>query len=126
MSAKPRNFPWSDEQIAKASKPRALPIYTDDEIRTREDLMIAGMHAVNAHRRGGRTRRIPEVRAEIRRMIIEDVAYPQLSKARQRTPNGENTLKCISEFLAKCDFNVSHETIRRDLKLIGTQRLRPR
>ena len=126
MTAKPPNFPWSDDQIARALKPRALPIYTDDEIRTREDLMIAGMHSVSARRRGGRTSRAPEARGYIRRIVIEGAAFPSLSKALQRTPNGANTLKRISEFLAKCGFSVSQETIRRDLKLIGTHKLRLR
>src|ERR1043165_1327805 len=124
MTEERSQFPWSDIKIEQATKPRALELFTEEEEQVREDLMIEGMRSIFARRRGGRTRRTPAARSYIRHMIIEDSAYPGLSRHLKKTPLGSNTVAQLRKVLESRGFSVSEETIRRDLKQIGLSKLR--
>ena len=124
MTRKRGRFRWSDVQIVRATGRRALPIYTAEDVKVREDLMNEGMNSVNARRRGGRTRRAPM--HIIRRILIEDAVYPKLEERLRKFPSGRNTVANIIKGLAALDVHAGEATIRSDLKIIGTKKLRSR
>jgi hypothetical protein len=126
MSGSRSKFPWSDEQIHKALKRRALPVYTAEEQKILWDLAIVGAEHIFARRAGGQKPKHSGGRAAIRRILIEE-AYPELPCNLRKTPTGLETIGALRDILAeKYGFNYSVETIAKDIKKIGSSVLRRR
>lgn len=125
MTKPRRRFPWSDAQLRKATAPRALPYYDDEDRKVRDDLVEEGTQQVTARRRGGQTRRSASVRAEIRRIVLAGNYRCVISPRLQKYPTGAATIARLRDFLARCGFDVDEGTVRRDVQRIGTGNLRP-
>jgi hypothetical protein len=125
MTKKRAGFRWSDEQIKRATRPRAIDIYDEEEEQVRRDLITEGVRAVAARRRGGRTFKKQSSRAMIRRTIISEV-YKD-NPGLRKTPTADQNLDKVRKILAtRYNFNYSRETIRKDVLLIGAEQLRGR
>jgi len=117
-------YRWSDAQIRNALAPRALPIYDDEEQKIRDDLITEGARHLLARRKGGRKPRDQQLRGEIRRILIMDV-YRSLKPYLRRKPTGTATITRVRDLLAeKYGFSVSSDTIVKDVKKIGSEKLR--
>jgi hypothetical protein len=115
-------FPWSDDQIGKAFKRRALPTVEQQKILW--DLAILGAEHILAVRAGGKKRRNSVVRGAIRRHVIQAL-YSELDPELRKSPTGAETVGTIRDILAeKYNFNYSVETVSKDIKKIGTAALR--
>jgi hypothetical protein len=124
MAKSRSNFPWSDDQIRKALAPRALPVFDDEDLQVRQALAEEGARHVLARRKGGRKPRDQQVRGEIRRILIMEL-YRSLKPSLRRRPMGTTTITRVRDLLAeKYGFNVSPDTILKDVKKIGSERLR--
>ncbi len=123
MAKRRAKYPWSDAQIRRAQAPRALPIYDDEEEKVRDDLLAEGARHLLARREGGRKPRPEQARREIRRLALEGV-YAALPKLLREKPTGQTTIAKARDLLSRCGFNVSEETVLKDVKKIGTAKLR--
>jgi hypothetical protein len=113
----------SDAQIRKAVAPRALPVYSQEELEIRDALTEEGARQLLSRRAGGRSNS-QGVRAGVRRQLITEL-YRDLSPCLKRTPTGARTITRITEILAvKYGWNVSSDTVLKDVKEIGTACLR--
>jgi hypothetical protein len=121
--SKNRRLPYSIPEIMAATAPRALPVYSDREIEIREALIMLGRDTALACSRGGRER--PTIyKAAVRLILIEDL-FSKLSPAFKRTPTGTGTVNRLhKELAAQFRINVSTDTLIRDIKKIGTDKLR--
>jgi hypothetical protein len=117
------NFPYSNDQIQKAIAPRALPIYTEEELKVREALISEGAQHVMARRKGGQTDRGPAKGAAARQAAIVEI-YRDLPLPLRKQPWGNKTLAAVEDGLRCRGHHASVETIRRDLKTLGAQRLK--
>jgi hypothetical protein len=117
-------FPWSDEEIRRAIVRRAIPNYTKEELKVLRDLAEVGATHILARRAGGQKRRTPAVLADIRRILVK-LVYRDLAPGLQKTPTGARTIARIRDVLAEeHTIDVSEDTIRRDIREIGTSSLR--
>jgi hypothetical protein len=119
-------FPWSDAQIRRAIRRRALPIYTEEELKVLRDLAIVGAEHISGRRAGGQKPKDSSVRAAIRRILIEE-GYSDLPSNLRKTPTGVETIGALRDILAeKYGFNYSEDTIVKDIKKIKPSVLRRR
>lgn len=117
-------FPWSDVQIQKALARRALPYYSDEELAILRDLAVVGAAHIRARRAGGQKPKSSAARGIIRRILIEAI-YPGLSSRLRKTPTGAATIARICDLLSeKYGFAASEETVLKDVRKIGTRKLR--
>ncbi len=117
-------FPWSDQQIRKVLT-RALPVYSDEEFKVLKDLAVVGANHILDRRKGGRHLRDSVVRGQIRRILVTEIYRKELTKDLQQTPTGAKTISRICDILAeKYNWNYDRETILKDVKKIGTRKLR--
>jgi hypothetical protein len=121
---------WSDDQIRKALARRALAVYTNEELEILRDLAVVGWNQISARRAGGRIKRQPAARAEIRRILVSAIFdgsfSPGLPPRLRKTPTAPPTLKKVCQILRQCGFIVSEATVLKDVKKIGTRKLRGR
>ncbi len=68
-------------------------------------------------------KRREQARREIRRLALEGV-YAALPKLLREKPTGQTTIAKARDLLSRCGFNVSEETVLKDVKKIGTAKLR--
>jgi hypothetical protein len=119
---------WSDDQIRKALAKRALPYYTNEELEILRDLADVAWNQILARRRGGRTKRQPAVRGEIRRIVVSAIFdgsfTPSLPPRFRKTPTAPPTLRKVSEILKRCGLTASEATVLKDVRKIGTRKLR--
>jgi hypothetical protein len=116
-------FQWSDSQILKVIN-RALPVYTPQELRVLRDLAIQGAQHILARRAGGRKQNVTRARAGIRLILIAGI-YESLPLRLRKFPFGETTLARVCDELAeRYGFNIDIETLKKDVKKIGTRKLR--
>jgi hypothetical protein len=113
----------SDAQIRKAIAPRALPVYSEEDLETRERLVEIGAQSKLACRKGGRSNRRSSDLRRKRLIMIPDV-YRNLSPSLKKTPTGARTIAHITDRLAKLGVQISTNTVRRDIVEIGTNNLR--
>jgi hypothetical protein len=124
MTARRSKFPWSDAQIRRVFARRALPVYTAEELKILLDLAAVGADHILARRTGGRQPRDTVTRGEIRRHLIIE-SYPRLKAGLRKTPTGVRTIGKLRDILAEeYGFDVSEDTIRKDIMKIGTDSLR--
>jgi hypothetical protein len=143
MTARRSKLRWSDGQIRKALAPRALPAYTDEELEILRDLAAIGWDYTLARREGGRTPRQPGACAAIRRILVTaifDGSFPPkdddlddalparlretLSLSRRKNPTSPETLRRVCNILRQCGFTASPATVLKDVRKIGTRKLR--
>jgi hypothetical protein len=121
--ARPPKFPYSEERMLEALRPRALPIYTKEEAAIREALITIGAQQISARRKGGLTDRKPAVNAAHRQATIVTI-FAKLPSTLSKTPTGTGTISAIQRKLAQEGHAASIETIERDIKALGTGALR--
>jgi hypothetical protein len=121
-------FRWSDDQILKVIRPRALRVYTDEEWEILTDLAVVGADHILARRAGGRTPRQPAARGEIRRILIRSIfggSFRGLPPRLRKTPTAPRTLEKVRDILKQqYGFKVSEATVLKDVQKIGTRKLR--
>jgi hypothetical protein len=116
-------FQYSEEKILEALRPRALPIYTEEEAEIREALILAGAGHILGRRKGGLTDRSQAIAAACRQATIVAI-YKTLTRSLSKTPTGTRTIAELDRQLQQNACAVSTETIKRDLKALGTGALR--
>jgi len=115
----------SDTQIRKATAPRALPVYSEDELETREWLVERGAQGELARRKGGRAKRPSSDLCRIRRTILIPDIYEHLGPSLKKTPTGVKTIARVQDRLKEVfGVHVARETVKRDITAITTGKLR--
>jgi hypothetical protein len=128
MTARRPKFPWSDQQIIHALGPQGIP--DPDDERIVRDLAVFGAAQILARREGGRKPNIPSARGEIRRILVSAIfegkdGYAGLLPPRLRkTPTAPSTVEKVRQILVQHGWNDSEATILKDIKKIGSSRLR--
>jgi hypothetical protein len=121
--SKNRRLPYSIPEIMAATAPRALPVYSDREMEIREALLTLGRDTALARSRGGRERAIVW-KSKVRPILIENL-FSSLPPVFKKTPTSTRTVGRLREQLsAQFQINISTETLIRDIKKIGTGKLR--
>jgi len=88
------------------------------------DLAVEGAGHILARRAGGSKVSVTGARANIRRILIREI-YKALPPRLRKVPFGVTTLAHVRDELAeRYGFNVSIETIQKDVKKIGRRNLR--
>ena len=123
LAAHAAKFPYSEEKMLEALRPRALPIYTEEESAIREAVLSVGARHISARRKGGLTDRKPAVNAACRQAAIV-VILKKLPRALSKTPTGTKIIDAIQRRLTQEGNAASVETIERDIKALGTEALR--
>lgn len=129
MTARPPKFPWSNQQIRDALRyleHHAIPDPTAETIV--RDLAEFGAKQLLDRRRGGRERRIPAARGEIRRLLVSAIfdgsIRPGLPQSFRSTPTAPRTLRRVCEILGQCGLDTSEATVLKDVRKLGSRNLR--
>ena len=123
MSKKRRTVLLSDEQIIEATRPRALPIYTEEELKVREQLIELAARTLLSRRNGAQKPRDQTERVQRRRALIVG-EYWHLPQNQRRPPSDPHMIENLREILRRQhNLNVSFSTIERDLRKIGIRNL---
>jgi hypothetical protein len=94
------------------------------------DLAEFGALQILARRKGGRKPNTLTARGEIRRILISSIfegknGFAGLVPPRLRkTPTAPSTVKKVHQILVRCGWNDSETTVRKDIKKIGSRKLR--
>ena len=118
-----RQFPYSSEQIARATAPRAPPIYTEEEETIREALLHQAAQQRLDRIKGGQTDRGPAKKAAVRQGLIVEI-YRDISLSGKMHATNPDILTSIIAGLKSRGINASEDTIKYDLKILGATRLR--
>jgi len=118
-----RQISYSAEQIKRATAPRSLPIYTEEEETIRQTLLRRGAKQTLDRIKGGQTDRGPAKRAAVRQGLIVEI-YRGISPAGKVPPTSPNCLTSIIAGLESRGIHASEDTIKYDLKILGAARLR--
>jgi hypothetical protein len=128
MAARRPKFPWSDQQIIQALGFHAIPDLQAEKIV--RDLAEFGALQILARRKGGRKPNTLTARGEVRRILISIIfegknGFAGLLPPRLRkTPTGPSTVKKVHQILVQCGWNNSKATVLKDIKKIGSRKLR--
>jgi hypothetical protein len=123
MSKKRRSVQLSEEEILRAIRPRALPIFSEDELKVLEELAQIGARTIFS-RRGGAQKRRKQSEDVFKRQAILAAEYWHLPVTRRRPLSDPRMIEDLRDILRQThNIHVSSATVERDVKAIGIKTL---